>query len=248
MPKRSKRSHEEDNEHLKRTRVCTRASSLSGFQYLPDELKTTILRFTCGFDAQPALNLMLVSRSFYEIVNPVLYRHVKLSKPSALADFAKALDSQPSRAAHVKSLHLGPLSNLPDGLWPLRFKDPPEEESDDYDSSSGDDDCYHEHQRKGVATLVKTSWGPQDKALLPRWCNPGREWPHQQGWKPTFCRDAAIAAAMETARLAVNIWLDAESGHNFAAADGCGLGQVSLGAHALFARVPCSTALTPHTE
>lgn len=95
------------------------------FASLPPEIQTRIL-----LDAvQPphgryahAPTLALVSRSCYYIISSLLWRHIRVTTPSALRQFHAALQSRPELAASTQSVHLGPDSEIYQRGWPLEVK------------------------------------------------------------------------------------------------------------------------------
>ena len=207
-----------------------KGTSLSHFQNLPDELKETVLRFACShssqqgrlsIDTKAALNLMLVSRSFSQMIKPFLWRHVKLVKPSALADFGRALVSQPSNGALVKSLHLGPVRNLPYQTWPHQI---------DHTMAPRDSDWYHgfvDDWDDGFDWYVpKISTSLREMNLLPTWAEPGQEWANQEGREALVCQDRAVMDVIEQARWAVDIYT-AHEGSRCAGAAENPIGQLA---------------------
>lgn len=236
-PSKHQRDNSGDSDDVKFVKAVKHGAlvdlaSMSGFQHLPDELKSAILLFACStthdredegplcIDVKTALSLMFVSHYFCATVKPLLYRHVKLDKPSKLADFGQTLRLQPDNGALVRSLHIGPLNDLPVGLWPRRFKKRRSSESRYY---GWDEDDYY-----GVyVPFIKTSMN--EEALLPCWCKPGREWPCESSRELRDCQDRAVADAIKAALEGVNIWLGhpEESDHDYCEAAGGGIGQVS---------------------
>lgn len=198
------------------------------FWDLPTELRTTILDLASQkpnsaayggsrlrLDRKTIHSLTLVSRQFHSTFNPVLYSHVKLTKPSILAEFRQSLFEKPSLGGMVKSLHLGPLSEMREGWWPVRFKNPSRE--------SGLDDTIN---------LLKTSLTNRDEKRRPRWCKPGKEWAYDMPARTCYASAVgrAIRAALEGVGLKL---LDPDYGEvDFADAKGSSLGIVS---HDVFA-------------
>lgn len=147
-------------------------------------------------------SLTLVSRQFNAAFKPVLFAHVKITRPSVLAEFRRSLVMNPENAMLVRSLHLGPLEELPSGYWPLRTK----YEDDD------DDECYccERDEPPPLLLLVKTSLTRSDEDMLPRWCKPEKE------WAPSLtvrnCQGRAVDDAISTAIEGVGVLLrDAEA-------------------------------------
>lgn len=197
---------------VKRT-SSKRAAPLATFADLPEELRLQVLDLACyrhatkeelesstidssllfRIDFATIVRLALVSRYFHDTLLPVLWSHVKLTRPSHLAAFHRALTATPSRALLVKSLHLGPLEDLPEGWWPFRWQ----EAEDD------DDEPY---------ALFRCSLTKRDEALglLPRWCSPGMEWAYEL---PSHtCQERRVADAIRTTLRGVGVEHDSPSG------------------------------------
>lgn len=104
-------------------------------------------------DHDTILSLMLASKKFNELVVPVMYKSVWLSRPSALASFQSALSARPQLACLVQSLHVGPDSTMPHWYHPLSIED-------SWGSSWP--------ARTSITTSLRE---PEDGKLLPRWCN-----------------------------------------------------------------------------
>ncbi|PWN18161.1 hypothetical protein BCV69DRAFT_86670 [Microstroma glucosiphilum] len=85
---------------------------------LPDELLNIIVLIACqcsddefyssAFDVKTIHSFALVSKSLYNLVNPFLYAHVRLTKPSDLLLYARTVSTQPSLATYTKTLWMGP--------------------------------------------------------------------------------------------------------------------------------------------
>lgn len=125
-------------------------------------------------------SLTVVSRHFYSLFNPMLWRHVRLTRPSTLIQFHNALESRPSNGALVRSLHVGELEDLAEGWWPCWCEINPNDPNE------------------GVVHL-KTSLTSRDEALglLPRWCQPEQSWTYEE--PPFDCHDRAIFEAIDLA-------------------------------------------------
>lgn len=181
-------------------------SSLATFVDLPFELRTTILDLASqrrlksgeavsGSEARERLRLdygtlfalSLTSRELNGFVSPLLWRHVKITRPSALFEFRQALIHDPSKAELVKSLHVGPVRALPKGWWPARYKDPDQ----------------HDALPDEPIDLLKTSLGKWDEELLPRWCKPAKEWAYSL--PPRTCQGGAINKIIYAALHAVRV-------------------------------------------
>lgn len=121
--------------HADRATSATSSQTLAGFWNLPPELLHRIISLACGPPAihrntivgrsgecaTTMLSLLKAAKGFSSFIIPLLYRHVRLTRPSALRSFLQALLSRPSIGEGVHSLHLGPEKELPLDWWPLRL-------------------------------------------------------------------------------------------------------------------------------
>lgn len=138
---------------------------------------TNSLAWQLNLDLPMVAGLTIVSRHFYSLFNPLLFRHVRLTRPSTLLQFHAALESRPSNGLLVHSLQLGELEGLADGWWP----------------------CWGEvplNDPDGVIIHFKTSLTVRDEALglLPRWCEPEQSWAYAE--QAQDCHDRAISEAL----------------------------------------------------
>lgn len=208
------------------------AGSLATFVDLPFELRTTILdlatqrrpkagdpvsgsesRERLRIDYGTIFSLSLVSRHFHHTLSPLLWRHVKLTRPSALISFRQSLIADPRKATLVKSLHIGPVRQLPQGWWPARYKEPGE----------------HDWQSDEPIDLLKTSLSKHEGHLLPRWCKPGNEWAYSLPARS--CQGAAVNGAIYSALDAAGVTIGDPEYHDGTLLDEKGhpIGIVSLG-------------------
>lgn len=109
-------------------------SSLAGFWTLPQELRQLILFTACGLPVLPRhiivgrsfdctttmISLLRTAKTFYATIIPMLYAHVRLSRPSTLRAFQRTLSDRPSLGQLVRSLHIGADEPLPETWWPAR--------------------------------------------------------------------------------------------------------------------------------
>lgn len=135
--------------------------SLAGFWALPLELQQGIVALACGPPAIPRhtragrstdctttmLRLLQAGRAFSGLATPLLYSHVRLSRPSGLRAFHQTLATQPELGLLVESLHIGEDDALPNHWWPLRTtgrKEP------DYDSEDDQSERWLDHLDYGT--------------------------------------------------------------------------------------------------
>lgn len=108
--------------------------SVSGFGKLPAELRQRILFAACGAPvikrsnivgrstACTATMLALLStcKPFYILIAPMLYRRVRVTRPSVLSQLQQTLNARPSLGRIMTALHIGPDHTLPKDWWPIR--------------------------------------------------------------------------------------------------------------------------------
>lgn len=197
------------------SKAAATLTSLIDFWRLPQELRTFTLELACylpltkedaasssssdwhlHLDAPTVASLALVSREFYTTFNPLLYSRVRLTRPSELSSFHDALTSCPSNAEHVTSLHLGPLSDLASGWWPISTRGEASNEDDPNDSDP---------QRLRPVVHFKTSLTTRDEArgLLPKWAKPERDWAYKR--PPQDCQERAVCKAIKAALREVDV-------------------------------------------
>lgn len=115
-------------------------------------------------DGANALSLILVSRSLYALVAPLIWESAWLTRPSQVASFHSAIAARPQLGRLVKSLHVGPDDELPDWWWPLVDQ----ENYTDRDSSSSAPPPH---------VFIRSSFQhPEDTPLRPDWCMPDEDW------------------------------------------------------------------------
>lgn len=107
--------------------------ALNAFWKLPLELQQRILRVACGPPVldrytivgrttdctTTMLSLVYAAKVFSPFITPLLYRHVRLTRPSALHAFLRTLSGNPPLGQLVRSLHLGDDKQLPADWWPV---------------------------------------------------------------------------------------------------------------------------------
>lgn len=110
--------------------------TLSSWRRLPKELQDRIWTLACtlrplrsykaidtsqlAIDLRTARNVALASRDCYRAAINLLYRRVKIQRPSELKALQTTLANRPSIGRLIQSLHVGPLEELPEHWWPLR--------------------------------------------------------------------------------------------------------------------------------
>ncbi|PWN25407.1 hypothetical protein BDZ90DRAFT_281614 [Jaminaea rosea] len=148
-------------------------TSLSGFETLPSELKTYITQLACRLppircrarrDASPttvdkstALSLALVSCDFYNIVIVELYKHIRITRPSALQMLVTTFTTRAALGKLVQSLFVGVEQHIDEDWWPLRIVTSP--------ALQGQKQCR---------TVFRVSLGHQD-SIRPSWCCPSHD-------------------------------------------------------------------------
>lgn len=109
------------------------SSALASFLTLPFELQQRIVTLACGPPTidrwtlagrstsctTTMLRLLYAGKVFYPLVSPLLYRHVRLTRPSTLHAFARTLCDKPALGQLLESLHLGEDEELPLDWWPI---------------------------------------------------------------------------------------------------------------------------------
>lgn len=186
--------------------------ALEGFATLPFELKAYVIQLACSapcpdaastslshqssatssrprprLDVTTTLSLMRVSQSYYSLIAPILYSHVWISRPSALASFHLALSCHPHLGLLVKSLHIGPDDELPGSYDPLVLAD----------------DCTCEDCGPVLLHLMDSLRSEDEVKLLPRWCSPSTAWPlANRGRDAAF---QAVCNAILTAQRVIDI-------------------------------------------
>lgn len=111
-------------------------NDISNFWQLPKELQERIITLACSDPlsrstivgrssdcTETMLNLVKTSRFFLVNTISLLYRHVRITRPSVLAAFHSSLAGRPSLAQLVKSLHVGPDEVLPGDWYPFFLND-----------------------------------------------------------------------------------------------------------------------------
>lgn len=139
----------------------------------------------CGdCDLATGFSLAQVSRSCHAIITSLLYTHIRVTTPSALRQLHTTLKARPDLAEQVKSIHLGPDSELPLSGWPLSVADEEAEWPD---------------------ILIATTLSDRDEreGRLPRWCEPHSSFSIEHPKKT--CRGSVINQALEGALDELNL-------------------------------------------
>lgn len=175
-----------------RSHLAMTPSPTASFATLPNELRVSIIATACqddydfaGVSGEKALNLMLTSRDTYAITAPLLYKNIKITKPSVLADFERALTSHPDLGLLVKSLWLGPDRHLPHDWWPIK-------------------NCEPEAAAFGWQE-IKTSL--KEQTQLPRGCAPLASWLLKSSKRRATPLSDAIIDAVESAQAGLGVTL-----------------------------------------
>lgn len=135
-PHRSEDTSESAGKGCEDTRTAQRSRDLvlTRFWKLPLELRERILVEACGPSAlhrwtiagrstdctTTMLRLLRASKVFHPVVLPLLYRNVRVTRPSALDMFERTLAERPEFGKMVERLHIGPDEELPLNWWPIR--------------------------------------------------------------------------------------------------------------------------------
>lgn len=181
---------------------ASQADGLPGFWRLPSELRALIFDMACylptraqdkrlRLDQKTVARLSRTSRHLHSPYNNLLWRHVKIDRPTMLAAVYASLNSNPKNGLHVRSLHVGPLEGLAAGWWPTRFVSP--------------SDVKSEHEKHaelaGIfnkdTTWIHTSLTENEAAMRPKWCPPTAAF----AWEDTRkgCVRQAVTRAMRAA-------------------------------------------------
>lgn len=171
------------------------ATAFPFFTQLPQEIATRIILLACRSKHStltPDINtthaLTLVSKPTHALVNALLYKVVRVTRPSSLVELVGTFEERPELGKLVKHLHVGAEDTLVPGDWPLAM----ETEQDGM-------------QLQYPILWLKTSLSERDKKkLLPRWCEPGKKW-CLEGSGRVDCRGAAVRGAIEAALQALDV-------------------------------------------
>ncbi|PWN25400.1 hypothetical protein BDZ90DRAFT_268270 [Jaminaea rosea] len=184
------------------------AASLANFWFLPEELRIYIIDLACyvepvkatsverkgkastnttksrsGRDVNVLASLALVSRRFNSCITPLLYRMIKITRPSELATFYKCLALRPDNGAYIRDLHLGPIEDLAENWWPTEtiFADENGETLED------------------PVLLLRTSLSSAEEEVTPRWCEPNATFEWGDTARGRNCQDTAVNDALKAA-------------------------------------------------
>lgn len=174
-----------------------------GYHKLPAEVQRLILDLAClapssssslfGNDNATLLSLTLVCRDFHNQVQDRLYTNIAITRPTQIAALYKLFWLYPKRADLVKSVHIGPLDNLPPHWWPISCAYP--------DGQGWDprDEQYHGESFDTIATSLDQTQLPkgyQDKQLF---------YFDRRPAEPASCREEAVYAALGVAQRFINV-------------------------------------------
>lgn len=118
-----------------------------------------------------ATGLALVSRRFNALVASILFRNIRLTRPSSLLEIQATLRKRPELAALIVKLHIGPDNELLGKGWPI--------ETDG-------------------RVPIRTTLSEDDEETLPLWCEPGTKFDinSSKGTCQAMAVDKAIRRAM----------------------------------------------------
>lgn len=182
-PPRSQRKRSSKAKRKKNDAAAAASSSSSSrleFANLPHELRSYIVELACilppsisksaattrhikaklPLDLSATLSLLTVSRTFYDLVIPVLYGSVTLPRPSTLESFLRAVSDRPQLGKLVKLLRVGDVDPLPDRWFPMEQAKAP-------------------LTRIGGWALVTSLRSIEEAKLLPRGFTSEQQWPVQ---------------------------------------------------------------------
>lgn len=166
--------------------------SRTSFLSLPHELRTDIIGMAClpessdgSLDYETIYSLMLTGRHIHIYGARLLYRTIRITKPSMLAELVFALISRPELGALIQTMHLGPERHHEREWWPMA------------EHGIGLPDV-----RSGEVRLICTSL--EDEEVLPRWCGARRCFVLNSRGEVDH-RDAAVLRAVEAAEQAFGI-------------------------------------------
>lgn len=132
-----------------------------------------------AIDLRTTRDVALVSRDCYRAAINLLYRRVKIQRPSELKALQTTLANRPSLGRLIRSLHAGPLEELPEHWWPLRSVD-------------------------GSLRFASNLVGGDLDARRPSWCCPRHEFevPCKSAEEPKYL---AVSNAIEAAYHALDV-------------------------------------------
>lgn len=180
------------------------------FLHLPQELQIRILTLACRSpttkyvearlrpDLDTTLALLCVSRRFSNLIIPIHYSNIRIDRPSTLRSVYSAVLEHPERGKMIKSLHLGPNTDMSSVHWPLELYHPNDDD--------GGEDYAQLWMRTSLQQLCECYGSPSrynDEDLAPQW--------HEVNWEVCFdapppgCRGRAAYDALITATLHLNV-------------------------------------------
>ncbi|PWN25406.1 hypothetical protein BDZ90DRAFT_281613 [Jaminaea rosea] len=208
--KRSEATEGENSKSQKKTKRDAPSSlSLAGFADLPHELQVTIINYACEtpssddmfyratcneplLDIQTTLSLSLVSRELHPHVTVLLYRRIRIVRPTTLALLAATLTSRPALGRVIRSLHVGPDDELPEEWHPIEeisFEDP-----DSWGSWEGDSPPPPETRFSHSLVDHETSKQPKD-------CS----WSYTLDTARGSCQDQAVHSILGVAQEVIDV-------------------------------------------
>lgn len=168
--------------------LSTTNASPTSFLNLPRELQDDIFARACyiekplvELDLRLAQNLMLVCKDLHLVAAAVLYRSVRVTRPSILAELIRTLDAKPELGAFVKRLHLGSQRTLRASWWPMEAT------------------LFGLRGFPAGSLFIATSI--RDETLLPTWCPTHRNFHLNDNKGISDDRAEAVLAAIQAAQL-----------------------------------------------
>lgn len=113
------------------------ARVVTTFWHLPTEIRQRIFKSACGeprlyHRKSPGLStdcsktikkLALVSRSFHNDMTPLLYKHIRITRPSDLQILLNTLSTHALLGQLVRSIHVGPVDHVSQDWSPVQAND-----------------------------------------------------------------------------------------------------------------------------
>lgn len=167
-------------------------SSPTRFLSLPRELQTDIFSKACysdqtlnHLDVKTTQKLMLICKDLHLVAAALLYKNVRVTRPSILAELVQTLKARPELGAMIKNLHLGAHCSLDPSWWPI-------------------ENLHYWYNPRFMTSLT-------DEKLLPRWCCLHHDFMPKHPRYTYDHRERAVVAAVEAAQRAFGVDVDGRS-------------------------------------